>query len=351
MDAEDFDIRNIDEYAMRTGCPIGCKALYAYTVVGRGFGRLKPLLYREIRAENIAVQQKEAEEIGEMASHLGFFVEKENYETWRWFIEGLIGDLKIRNQEKYVIISYKQKGLKQVVHDSLPGAARRNCVQHIYMNLKKTHGRGDYLRDRLWEIVKSTNKANFKRAMKKLKDFNENAHSWMIDHVEVRDKPLITMLELIRSKVMEMIKDRLAAMSKKLGLLCVKIKKILDDNVKDCVRGHNIRRCPAKQSGQQAKKPTKQEKGKGKKSVKQSKRRAKAKRGETSGAADDIEEAVDPAVGATDPVQQHAPNVVASEETEDPFVERRRKRATRRGRGFAKVKHKSEQAKKKRHKS
>ncbi|GAA0151693.1 hypothetical protein LIER_10356 [Lithospermum erythrorhizon] len=98
--------------------------------------------------------------------------------------------------------------------------------------------------------------------------------------------------------------------------------------------------------------PTKQEKGKGKNHVKQSKRRAKAKRGETNGVADDVEGAADPVVGAADPVQQQAPNVAASEETKDPFVERRRERATRRGRGFAAMRaHKSEQGKKKRSKS
>ncbi|GAA0157394.1 hypothetical protein LIER_14670 [Lithospermum erythrorhizon] len=177
-------------------------------------------------------------------------VEKENYETWRWFIECLISDLKIRNQEKCVIISDKQNGLEQVIHDLLPGTA------------------------------------DFKRAMKKLKDFNENAHTWMIEHAESMDKSLITMLELTRSKVMKMIKDRLAAMSKKSGSLCIKIKKILDDN---------------------------------------SKRREKAKNGETSSVADPVE-------GAADPVKQ-ALNVALSEETEYPFVERRRDIDVRRGRG------------------
>ncbi|GAA0185448.1 hypothetical protein LIER_32736 [Lithospermum erythrorhizon] len=43
------------------------------------------------------------------------------------------------------------------------------------------------------------------------------------------------MLELIRSKVMEMIKDRHLAMYKKSGPIYVKIKRILDKNMKDCV--------------------------------------------------------------------------------------------------------------------
>ncbi|GAA0163276.1 hypothetical protein LIER_39566 [Lithospermum erythrorhizon] len=44
MDAEDFDMWDIDEYAMRIGCPIRGKTLYDYTLEGRGFGWLKPLL-------------------------------------------------------------------------------------------------------------------------------------------------------------------------------------------------------------------------------------------------------------------------------------------------------------------
>ncbi|GAA0165625.1 hypothetical protein LIER_43726 [Lithospermum erythrorhizon] len=104
--------------------------------------------------------------------------------------------------------------------------------------------------------------------MKKLRDLSQSAHQWLIDHadpfkqwvraffphdvvsdtlcnnysepfnaflLEARDKPLITMLELIRSKVMEKIKDRFVAMSKKYGPICVKIKIILVKNVNDCV--------------------------------------------------------------------------------------------------------------------
>ncbi|GAA0139172.1 hypothetical protein LIER_00775 [Lithospermum erythrorhizon] len=210
-------------------------------------------------------------------------VENENYETWRWFIEGLIDDLKIRNQEKYIIISDKQKGLEQVVHDLFPGAARRNCVQDIYMNLKKTHGRGDYLRDEIWKIAKSTNKVDFKRAMKKLNDFNENAHSWMIDHAEARNMPLITMLELIRSKVMKIIKDRSVVISKKSegaqqNNLDSKLKSLLN---KKKERVKNLLSNPKEW-----------------------------------------------------PRLKGAPNVAVSEETEDPFVERRREMATRRGKGF-----------------
>ncbi|KAG9130472.1 hypothetical protein Leryth_024794 [Lithospermum erythrorhizon] len=36
-------------------------------------------------------------------------VEKENADTWEWFLEGLIQHIGIVNQKEYVVISDKQK--------------------------------------------------------------------------------------------------------------------------------------------------------------------------------------------------------------------------------------------------
>ncbi|GAA0152104.1 hypothetical protein LIER_37424 [Lithospermum erythrorhizon] len=195
-------------------------------------------------------------------------VEKENVETWKCFLEGVMQDIGIANQKEWVVISDKQKGLEQVIHDLLPEVAKRNCVQHIYQNFKKDHRGGKYLRDRLWEVARSTNKEEYKKAMQKMKNTSEAAHRWLEDHVkppkqwcraffpynilsdmlcnndsesfnsfilEARDKPIITMLEIIRSKIMARIKDRRLAMSKKYGPLCVKIKIILDKNIDESV--------------------------------------------------------------------------------------------------------------------
>ncbi|GAA0163280.1 hypothetical protein LIER_39569 [Lithospermum erythrorhizon] len=87
-------------------------------------------------------------------------------------------------------------------------------------------------------------------------------------------------------------------------------------------RDHNIKKCPTKQSGEEAAKITKQakEKRQAKKPVKQPKRRGNAKNGKTSGAADPIQE---------------AHNVAPIEETKDSFIERRREGAARRERGVA----------------
>ncbi|GAA0169024.1 hypothetical protein LIER_23594 [Lithospermum erythrorhizon] len=59
MDVDDFDMRDIDEYAMRTGCSIKGKTLYAYTVEGRGFGWLKLLLCEADMNEFRKLEMKE----------------------------------------------------------------------------------------------------------------------------------------------------------------------------------------------------------------------------------------------------------------------------------------------------
>ena len=155
------------------------------------------------------------------------------------------------------------KGLEGAVADVWPRAARRNCVQHIYANFKKDHKEQE-LRDSLWYIARCTNEEMYKRAMTRLEQIHPAAHRWIKDNagspehwckaffsqnlksdmlcnnlselfnafiLEARDKPLITMLESIRSSVMEIIVKRRVAMSKVKGTLCPKIKKILDSNV------------------------------------------------------------------------------------------------------------------------
>ena len=59
-------------------------------------------------------------------------------------------------------------------------------------------------------------------------NLSESFNSFILD---VRDKPIITMLELIRSKVMERIARRKVAMSKVNARICPKIKKLLDKNI------------------------------------------------------------------------------------------------------------------------
>ncbi|GAA0148344.1 hypothetical protein LIER_36702 [Lithospermum erythrorhizon] len=99
--------------------------------------------------------------------------------------------------------------------------------------------------------------------MKQLQNIDKKAHLWQLKHansptrwcntffpltvksdmlcnnlsesfnsfiLEGSDKPIITMLETIRRKLMERIRDRKVAMERKSGIIYHRIVKILDDN-------------------------------------------------------------------------------------------------------------------------
>ncbi|GAA0138459.1 hypothetical protein LIER_34933 [Lithospermum erythrorhizon] len=59
---------------------------------------------------------------------------------------------------------------------------------------------------------------------------NNLSESFNFFILDIRDKPIITMLETIRTKLMERIRDRKVAMERKSNPICPRIVKILDDN-------------------------------------------------------------------------------------------------------------------------
>ncbi|GAA0170208.1 hypothetical protein LIER_24518 [Lithospermum erythrorhizon] len=164
----------------------------------------------------------------------------ENKETWKWFIQALSKDLSIVNEEQYVIMSDKQKGLGSALHELLPRIEHRNCVQHIYKNLKRHHG-SQLLRDKPWTCARASTELRYNAAMFDLKETDPAAQTWMETNVGMpkhwcraffplhvksdmlcnnlsesfnsfilfaRDKSIITMLERIRRLCMERIKDK-----------------------------------------------------------------------------------------------------------------------------------------------
>ncbi|KAL3517043.1 hypothetical protein ACH5RR_023945 [Cinchona calisaya] len=92
----------------------------------------------------------------------------ENFDNWSWFLGLLIQDLKIREQEKWCVITDKQKGLQSAVYKKLPGAEHRHCVQHLYCNFKKLH-KGLALKGRLWKCAATSYVNQFNAEMDGLK--------------------------------------------------------------------------------------------------------------------------------------------------------------------------------------
>ncbi|GAA0161506.1 hypothetical protein LIER_17804 [Lithospermum erythrorhizon] len=136
-----------------------------------------------------------------------------------------IEDLSIVNEEQYVIMSDKQKGLESALHELFSRIEHRKCVQHIYKNSKRHHG-SQFLRDKLWTYARASTELRYNADMFDLKETD------LLPRMETNvEKSIIAMLERIRSLCMEMIKDRRLAIGTKPGPLCPRISKLLDKRI------------------------------------------------------------------------------------------------------------------------
>ncbi|KAK8659596.1 hypothetical protein V6N13_029795 [Hibiscus sabdariffa] len=97
-------------------------------------------------------------------------VESENQSSWCWFLELLATDLEIENSHGFTFMTYRQKGLMDVVPELFPYSAHRTCVRHLYSNAK-TSGVfiGKALKDQLWKAARATYVTQFQSTMDELK--------------------------------------------------------------------------------------------------------------------------------------------------------------------------------------
>ncbi|KAK8617549.1 hypothetical protein V6N13_080459 [Hibiscus sabdariffa] len=152
-------------------------------------------------------------------------------------------------------------GLMDDVSELFPYSAHRTCVRHLYSNAK-TSGVfiGKALKDQLWKTARETYVTQFQSAMDELKVFSEKAWQWLSPKdpthwskshfslgcksdmllnnncecfnkliLEARDKPIITLIESIRTKLMQRLAKRKDQAEKLTWLLCPKIQKKLDN--------------------------------------------------------------------------------------------------------------------------
>ncbi|KAM1339410.1 hypothetical protein ACFX1X_038735 [Malus domestica] len=185
-------------------------------------------------------------------------VEIENEDTWEWFLKMLIGDLGMSNTHGYAFITNKQKWLINAIQTLMPNAKHRLCVRHLHNNFKKIHS-GLALKQTLWEAARATTIPWFQSIMDKLKEDNEEAWKWLDDKppghwsksyfstyfkcdilannlckafnksiVKARDKPILTMLQMIRKNLMVRMANRRVATLKCKGVVGPRIEKIID---------------------------------------------------------------------------------------------------------------------------
>ncbi|KAG8365070.1 hypothetical protein BUALT_Bualt18G0065900 [Buddleja alternifolia] len=194
--------------------------------------------------------------------------EGEDFNRWKWFLELLIGDLGMYDQQKWTFVLDRQTGLLPALYELLLDIEHRYCVRHMNNNFKKDHP-GKSIKDRMWNIAKASTINQFNFFMVKVKEIDEGAHMWMANvfprrwsrsHfrtspkcgillnnmcesfnsaiLEAKSKPLLAMMESLRIYLMKKMQSKRNAMSRWNVQICPKILAKMDklkDNTRTCI--------------------------------------------------------------------------------------------------------------------
>ena len=141
-----------------------------------------------------------------------------------------------------------------------PMADHRSCVRHLYANYRDKGHKGKALKDKLWAAAAAYTEHEFLEQMGELKKLCPKAYeyldnvdpsmwsrSYFTDYskrdllvnnlsesfnsyiLDARDKPIVTMIEKIRRKLMRRFQLKREGMSKLTGKICPKIQVKLDN--------------------------------------------------------------------------------------------------------------------------
>ncbi|KAG8491173.1 hypothetical protein CXB51_014422 [Gossypium anomalum] len=125
-------------------------------------------------------------------------------------------------------ILIKALGLIKVISVLFPTVEARNCARHIYNNFKNTKGfQGQAMHLTHWKATKATFPRQFEEAMSAMRSLSESTEIIL----EARDKPILTMLEIIKRKVMTRLVPMREAIEKYPRPLCPMIHNKLSEIV------------------------------------------------------------------------------------------------------------------------
>ncbi|GJT91077.1 multidrug resistance-associated protein 5, partial [Tanacetum coccineum] len=138
-------------------------------------------------------------------------VNVENKYNWTWFLELLKQDLGSNRGNGLTLMFDQHKGLMEAVKDVIPNAEHMQCARHIYENFRKQYSRAFFKVDIGCEAIENRLSECFNSVI-----------------VNVRHKPLLTMLEDIRVIVLERM-NKVREISRKWNPgVCPNIKKRLE---------------------------------------------------------------------------------------------------------------------------
>ncbi|GJW92625.1 hypothetical protein Tco_0170178, partial [Tanacetum coccineum] len=185
-------------------------------------------------------------------------VQVESIESWEWFVKLLTKDLGLADGHGITFISDRHKGLIQTVRRVVPRVEQRLCVRHIYANFKNVYP-GVLFRNLFWQASKAFYHQKFKNTMEEIKTASAEAYQYLVDkdpstwsrayfkggmdcdavenglsesfnsHIKnARRKPIIRMLEDIRSYVMTRNYTLRKECEDWKSEICPNIRKVLD---------------------------------------------------------------------------------------------------------------------------
>lgn len=185
-------------------------------------------------------------------------VEAELKDSWGWFLDILTDVIGKPADKGWIFISDRQKGLTESMDLLFPGVEHRFCIRHKYSNYQKLF-KGKELKDLMWGAASAYTVPEFEAKMRALKAMSKEAHDWLlrepIEHwaickyspraqtgrmvnnisesfnnviKEVRDKPILTMLEGLRRYVMQRYVEKTKFCDKFSSRICPNICKKLE---------------------------------------------------------------------------------------------------------------------------
>ncbi|XP_038683095.1 uncharacterized protein LOC119983503 [Tripterygium wilfordii] len=188
-------------------------------------------------------------------------VNVENTENWDWFLFRLLQDIGVG---PWTFISDQQKGLVHVFEHDLSEYEHRLCSRHLYANFSKKF-KGVQLEQQFYKIVKATTVQEFQGEMLNMKTLDTGGWKWLDERADKkwskakfntlskndcalnnlcesynskilrhRAKPIITLLEELRTESMKrLVKCRLE-MDMKQGFLVPIVRDKLEKEREEC---------------------------------------------------------------------------------------------------------------------
>ncbi|KAG5544464.1 hypothetical protein RHGRI_017027 [Rhododendron griersonianum] len=182
---------------------------------------------------------------------------KESWASFLYYLHPILGDGL--QQRPWTIMSDGQKGIEAVLFQVMPEAAHRRCCRHLFANFKGKFP-GLKLRRSFWAAARAYTVRDFNYAMPVIKDTSTEAHDWLMglpvqmwarhafdsrvrsDHItnnlvesfnnwvgNLRGKPVLTLIDNIRSKLMGKLHKRYEIASTWQSLVTPMIRKRLDE--------------------------------------------------------------------------------------------------------------------------